>query len=173
MTGSAEELHFDVVVVGSGPAGQKASIQSAKAGRSVCIVEQEVDVGGACVHRGTIPSKTLRETARHLSELRRRLGRHLRFEVPRDLQLASLMERMDGVVKANVEYQSRQLLRNGVTRIHGRARFLDPCHPGLPRWPRPSRPRSVPGAGGAVADSAATDLIGVRASCAAVAVTLP
>jgi NAD(P) transhydrogenase len=126
VTGSAEELHFDVVVVGSGPAGQKASIQSAKAGRSVCIVEQEVDVGGACVHRGTIPSKTLRETARHLSELRRRLGRHLRFEVPRDLQLASLMERMDGVVKANVEYQSRQLLRNGVTRIHGRARFLDP-----------------------------------------------
>lgn len=117
---------FDVVVVGSGPAGQKAAIQAAKAGRRVCIVEQEASVGGACVHRGTIPSKTLRETARHLSELRRRLGRHVRIDVPSDLQLASLMDRLDSVVRAHVDYQARQLQRNGVARIHGRARFVDP-----------------------------------------------
>lgn len=122
----SEPSRFDVVVVGSGPAGQKAAIQAAKAGRRACIVEQEELVGGACVHRGTIPSKTLRETARHLSELRRRLGRHVKVDVPRDLQLASLMERLDSVVRAHVEYQSRQLRRNGVVRIHGRARFVDP-----------------------------------------------
>lgn len=122
----SEDRRFDVVVVGSGPAGQKAAIQAAKAGRRVCLVEQEHAVGGACVHRGTIPSKTLRETARHLAQLRRRLGRHVRLEVPSDVQLASLMERLDDVVRAHVEYQSRQLQRNGVVQIHGRARFLDP-----------------------------------------------
>ena len=51
---------FDVVVIGSGPAGQKAAVQAAKAGKRVCVIEREVGVGGACVHRGTIPSKTLR-----------------------------------------------------------------------------------------------------------------
>jgi len=122
----SEPTGFDLCVIGSGPAGQKAAIQAAKAGRRVCIVEQEDLVGGACVHRGTIPSKTLRETARHLSELRRRLGRHVKVDVPADLQLASLMERLDSVVRAHVEYQSRQLRRNGVVRIHGRARFVDP-----------------------------------------------
>ena len=77
----SEDRRFDVVVVGSGPAGQKAAIQAAKAGRRVCLVEQEHAVGGACVHRGTIPSKTLRETARHLAQLRRRLGRLVRLDV--------------------------------------------------------------------------------------------
>ena len=91
-------MAFDVVVVGSGPAGQKAAIQAAKAGKRACVVEQEADVGGACVHRGTIPSKTLRETARHLCELRRRLGRNVKIDIPRDVQLASLMERVENVV---------------------------------------------------------------------------
>lgn len=119
-------MTFDVVVVGSGPAGQKAAIQAAKAGRRACVVEQEPDVGGACVHRGTIPSKTLRETARHLRELRRRLGRNVKIDIPRDVQLASLMERVENVVAAHVEFQSRQLKRNGVAHVHGRARFVDP-----------------------------------------------
>lgn len=119
-------MAFDVVVVGSGPAGQKAAIQAAKAGKRACVVEQEADVGGACVHRGTIPSKTLRETARHLCELRRRLGRNVKIDIPRDVQLASLMERVENVVAAHVEFQSRQLKRNGVAHVHGRARFVDP-----------------------------------------------
>ena len=53
--------HFDLVVIGSGPAGQKAAIQAVKAGRTVALLEREAAVGGACVHRGTIPSKTLRD----------------------------------------------------------------------------------------------------------------
>ena len=117
---------WDVVVVGSGPAGQKAAVQAAKAGRRVCIVEREHGVGGACVHRGTIPSKTLRETALHVTELRRRLGAHVRIEIPPDLQLATLMDRMQAVVDANVAFQTRQLQRNGIETVHGRARFVDP-----------------------------------------------
>ena len=103
---------WDVVVVGTGPAGQKAAVQAAKAGRRVCVIEREIGVGGACVHRGTIPSKTLRETALHMTELRRRLGTHVRIELPPDLQLASLMDRMQAVVSAHVDYQHRQLRRN-------------------------------------------------------------
>lgn len=117
---------WDVLVVGSGPAGQKAAVQAAKAGRRVCLVEREIGVGGACVHRGTIPSKTLRETALHISQLRQRIGRHVQIELPPDLQLASLMDRMQSVVTAHVDCQSRQLLRNGVVQVHGRARFVDP-----------------------------------------------
>ena len=89
--------NFDVLVLGSGPAGQKAAVQAAKAGRSVAIVEQELGVGGACVHRGTIPSKTLRETAVHLAGFRLRMGAHMPVQIPADLQLASLMDRMERV----------------------------------------------------------------------------
>ncbi|MBL8749342.1 MAG: Si-specific NAD(P)(+) transhydrogenase [Planctomycetes bacterium] len=116
---------WDVVVIGSGPAGQKAAVQAAKNGRSVCVVEREIGVGGACVHRGTIPSKTLRETAVYLSGFRSRLSHHVQFELPSDLQLASLMDRMEAVVTAHVAFQRAQLERNGIRQIHGRARFLD------------------------------------------------
>src|SRR5690606_32302322 len=114
---------WDVVVIGSGPAGQKAAVQAAKAGRRVAVVERDTGVGGACVHRGTIPSKTLRETAVHLLGFQRRIGRHVQVSIPPDLQLASLMERMEAVVRAHVAYQDEQLRRNGITTLHGRARF--------------------------------------------------
>jgi NAD(P) transhydrogenase len=117
---------WDVVVIGSGPAGQKAAVQAAKAGRRVCVVERENGVGGACVHRGTIPSKTLRETAMHMAALRLRLGKHVKIEIPSDIQLASLMDRLEHVVAAHVVYQGAQLQRNGIETIHGRARFVDP-----------------------------------------------
>jgi len=122
---SCEIERWDVVVIGSGPAGQKAAVQAAKAGKRVCVVERDVGVGGACVHRGTIPSKTLRETAVRLQDIRKRVGRHVKVELPPDLQLVSLMERMESVVAAHVAYQQAQLHRNGVEQLHGRARFLD------------------------------------------------
>jgi NAD(P) transhydrogenase len=117
--------HWDVVVIGSGPAGQKAAVQAAKAGRRVCVVEREQDVGGSCVHRGTIPSKTLRETAMYLVGFRERVGKHVSFRIPGDLQLASLMGRMHDVVRAHVGYQREQMGRNGIHSVHGRARFVD------------------------------------------------
>ena len=116
---------WDVLVIGSGPAGQKAAVQAAKAGRRTIVVERDLGVGGACVHRGTIPSKTLRETAVHLAGFRKRVGQHVRVEIPPEVQLVSLMDRMESVVRAHVAYQEAQLCRNGIVTVHGRARFVD------------------------------------------------
>ncbi|HLQ38658.1 MAG TPA: FAD-dependent oxidoreductase, partial [Planctomycetota bacterium] len=122
----SDPVRYDVVIVGSGPAGQKAAIQAAKEDRRVCVVEREQGVGGACVHRGTIPSKTLRETAVHLAGFRLRVGNHVQVTIPPDLQLASLMDRMESVVAAHVKYQDAQLRRNHVEQLNGRARFVGP-----------------------------------------------
>jgi len=109
---------YDVLILGSGPAGQKAAIQAAKAGRQVAVVEQEKDVGGGCVHRGTIPSKTLRENALRLC----RQGEN--STAAQDTHLAPMLDRLDAVVAAHVGFISDQLVRNGVHRIHGKARFV-------------------------------------------------
>jgi NAD(P) transhydrogenase len=117
---------YDVVVIGSGPAGHKAAIQAAKAGKSVLVIEREESIGGACVHRGTIPSKTLRETALAFSEFPRKTGRVFNVERREDLEIASLLTRMEHVVKAHERFMTDQLKRNGAIKLHGRARFVDP-----------------------------------------------
>lgn len=119
-------VHTDLLVLGSGPAGQKSAIQGAKMGKKVILVEQEQDVGGSCVHRGTIPSKTLRETAVALAGFRRRSGNVFEVTLREDLQVASLMTRMEQVVKAHQRFMAHQLERNSVEQWHGRARFLSP-----------------------------------------------
>ncbi|MCA8974996.1 MAG: Si-specific NAD(P)(+) transhydrogenase [Planctomycetes bacterium] len=116
---------WDVVIIGSGPAGQKAAVQASKAGKRVCVIERDQGVGGACVHRGTIPSKTLRETAAQLIGFRSTIGHHVDVEMPPDLRLASLMDRMESVVTAHVGYMGRQMQRNDIAQIHGRASFID------------------------------------------------
>jgi len=121
--GAGDAAHFDVLVIGSGPAGQKAAVQAVKAGRRVALVEQEPGVGGMCVHRGTIPSKTLRESALQLSRLRSSAAL-LDFALKPGLEVASLMARLDEVVAAHVAYMGRQMSRNGIQLYHGRARFL-------------------------------------------------
>ena len=68
-----EHCHYDIVVIGSGPAGQKSAIQAAKLGKSVALIERNKSFGGACVHRGTIPSKTLRENALRVKSMRQNL----------------------------------------------------------------------------------------------------
>jgi NAD(P) transhydrogenase len=117
---------WEVVVIGSGPAGQKAAIQAAKAGRCVLMIEQETQVGGACVHRGTIPSKTLRETALTFSAFRRKSGHVLEVNLPEDVQIAGLNSRLDGVVAAHETFIADQIKRNGIEVWHGRARFKSP-----------------------------------------------
>jgi NAD(P) transhydrogenase len=117
---------WDVIVVGSGPAGHKATIQAAKAGKRVLLIERETNVGGACVHRGTIPSKTLRETALALSAFRLKTGGVFPVTVSEELEVASLMTRMEDVVRAHERFMSEQLRRNGARKVHGRARFVDP-----------------------------------------------
>ncbi len=121
-----EPAAFDVVVIGSGPAGQKAAIQAAKAHARVALVEQERGVGGMCVHRGTIPSKTLRETAVQL-ERARRTSELAGFRLRQGIEVAALMSRLSEVVDAHVGYIGRQIERNGVTHLHGRARFVSPA----------------------------------------------
>ncbi|MBL8769103.1 MAG: Si-specific NAD(P)(+) transhydrogenase [Planctomycetes bacterium] len=117
---------FDAIVIGSGPAGQKAAIHGARAGRRVLIIEQELGVGGACVHRGTIPSKTLRETALALTNFRRRTGNVFSLKLTEDLQVASLMTRMEQVIREHERVISLHLGKDRVEQVHGRARFLDP-----------------------------------------------
>lgn len=113
---------YDIVVVGSGPAGQKAAIQGAKAGKRVAVIEREQGIGGNCVYRGTIPSKTLRESALQHARLKR-AGDAFEGGLRSDVPVASLMNRLDEVVKAHESYMTNQLSRNGVVYLHGRASF--------------------------------------------------
>jgi len=115
--------HYDIVVIGSGPAGQKAAIQGTKAGKRVALIERSRDVGGACVHQGTIPSKTLRESALNMVRLKQTTD-VFDFHLREDLTVQALTDRLDYVVSAHAAYMKAQLDRNRITSIHGRARFL-------------------------------------------------
>jgi len=123
---SPRHAHYDVLVLGSGPAGQKAAIQAAKAGARVAVVERERAVGGACVHRGTIPSKTLRETALYLAGLRKRAEGILATELTDHVKVAALMRRLDRVLAGEEAVQALQMSRNGVEVRRGRASFRSP-----------------------------------------------
>lgn len=116
------DTHYDIAVIGSGPAGQKAAIQGAKAGKRVAVIDREPGVGGGCVYRGTIPSKTLRESALQL-ERTKQCSATLDIRVPPNILVAPLMRRVDEVITAHGLYMENQLKRNGISFFHGRARF--------------------------------------------------
>lgn len=117
-------IAFDIIVIGAGPAGQKAAIQGAKAGKRVALIERERGIGGSCVYRGTIPSKTLRESALHLDRLKR-AGTAFEFSLKPDTQIATLLSRLEDVVKTHDTFMSKQLRRNGISLFHGRAHFIN------------------------------------------------
>lgn len=106
------DFDFDVAVIGSGPGGQRAAVQAAKLGRSVIVIEKE-NVGGACLHWGTIPSKTLREAA--LTESTRSSN-----------FFNQVMKRKTHVVSEEVKVIQKQLSRNAVEYLSAHASFLDP-----------------------------------------------
>lgn len=114
--------HYDMAVIGSGPAGQKAAVQGAKAGKRVIVIEREPGVGGGCVYRGTIPSKTLRESALHMARAKHSSAMP-ELKLTADVPIASLMQRVDEVVTAHGAYMAQQLKRNGISCFHGRAQF--------------------------------------------------
>ena len=116
-------IAFDIIVIGAGPAGQKAAVQGAKAGKRVALIERERGIGGSCVYRGTIPSKTLRESALHLDRLKR-AGGAFEFSLKPDTQISTLLGRLEDVVKTHDTFMSKQLRRNGIALFHGRARFV-------------------------------------------------
>ena len=115
---------FDFLCVGSGPAGQKAAIQAAKAGFRAAIVERELQVGGSCLLSGTIPSKALREQALRYRRMRGSAS-SLAVELRGDAPLAALLHGVDAVIAAQDRYLQAQLARNRVELIRGRAVFLD------------------------------------------------
>ena len=117
---------YDLIVIGSGPSGRRAAIQSAKVGRSVLVVERGRRVGGVSVHTGTIPSKTLRETVLNLSGWRERGFYGRSYRVKQEIEAADLMARMAKTLDHEVEVLEHQFNRNGVKTLRGHARFLDP-----------------------------------------------
>ncbi len=115
--------HYDILVIGSGPAGQKAAVQGAKAGKRVAIVERDRAVGGSCVHTGTIPSKTLRENALQLDRYQR-TSTILECKLKENLRVEHLIGRMHQVIESHVGFLSSHLQRNQIERHLGRARFV-------------------------------------------------
>ena len=115
----------DLLVIGSGPAGQKAAIQAAKLGRRVALIERH-ELGGASVNWGTIPSKTLRETIVYLTGLSQRETYGQSYRVKDEITIEDLRRRTQDVIEREVDVVRDQLLRNHVHVVHGNARFLDP-----------------------------------------------
>jgi NAD(P) transhydrogenase len=117
---------YDLIVIGSGPAGRRAAIQAAKLGRRVLVIENRLRVGGVSVHTGTIPSKTLRETALNLSGWRERGFYGLAYRVKKDIEGKDLGVRLRMTLDYEIEVLEHQFARNGVRTFAGVARFADP-----------------------------------------------
>jgi NAD(P) transhydrogenase len=118
--------HYDVVVLGCGPAGERAAIQATRAGRKVAVVERHSVVGGNRVNWGTIPSKSLRESAVFFYQLTRSRLHGIRYEVLPELTVADFMQRERVVVRRELELIGESLGRYAVDVIHGHARFAGP-----------------------------------------------
>src|SRR5215813_7798313 len=121
-----EPNQYDLVVVGSGPAGQKGAICAAKLRKKVAIIEKKRTIGGVCVHTGTIPSKTFREAVLYLSGLRQRSFYGRSYAVKDQIAMQDLVFRADAVMAREIEVIKSQLRRNHVTVLEGNAPFLDP-----------------------------------------------
>ena len=117
---------FELVVIGSGPAGRRAAVQAAKLGKTVLVVEGRKRVGGVSVHTGTIPSKTLRETALNLSGWRERGFYGRSYRVKKDIGSQDLGMRLNKTLEHEVDVLEHQFQRNGVQTMAGFARFENP-----------------------------------------------
>ncbi|HAV77650.1 MAG TPA: Si-specific NAD(P)(+) transhydrogenase [Anaerolineae bacterium] len=119
------EYDYDLLVIGSGPAGQRAAIQAAKLNKRVAVVERKTILGGVCINTGTIPSKTLREAVMHLSGYRERSLYGASYTVKQNITMADLMYRTDHVIQHELDIVRHQLLRNHVELISAEASFVD------------------------------------------------
>ncbi|MFT4127678.1 MAG: Si-specific NAD(P)(+) transhydrogenase [Gordonia sp. (in: high G+C Gram-positive bacteria)] len=118
--------HYDVVVIGSGPAGQKAAIAAAKLGKRAAIIERKHMVGGVCINTGTIPSKTLREAVLYLTGLNQRELYGESYRLKSDITIGDLTARTMHVVGKEIDVIRSQLTRNSVTMLIGNAQFTGP-----------------------------------------------
>ena len=118
--------NYDLLVIGSGPAGQKGAIAAAKLGKRVAVIDRKTRIGGASLHGGTIPSKTLREAILYLTGFRQRTFYGSDYTVKEHIDLRDLRERVQTVIDRETHVVRAQLQRNGVTVVDGWARFVDP-----------------------------------------------
>ena len=116
---------FDLVVLGSGPGGEKGAAQAAYFGKRVALIERAPEVGGACVHTGTLPSKTLRETALYLTGFRRRQLYGMSVRLDRKKSLRQLVGRLREVTDLQTRQIGRNLNRHGIALVSGTAAFED------------------------------------------------
>ncbi|WP_018502155.1 Si-specific NAD(P)(+) transhydrogenase [Parafrankia discariae] len=116
----------DVLVIGSGPGGQKAAIAAAKLGRSVAVVDKRDMIGGVCINTGTIPSKTLREAVMYLTGLAQREVYGQSYRLKDEITVADLSARTQHVIGREIDVIRSQLTRNRVQVLSGLATFLDP-----------------------------------------------
>ena len=152
---------YDLIVLGGGPAGEKGAVQAAYFGRRVALVERSGHIGGAGINTGTIPSKTLRETALYFSGLRQRGLYGVDYTLKTDLTVRDFMSREREVVAALREKAALNIAQHGVTLVPGVASFEDArtvrvrreAHPDrlltagvvlIATGSRPFRPREVP-----------------------------
>src|SRR5215831_15738801 len=117
---------YDLLVIGSGPGGQRAAIQAAKTGKRVALVEKREFVGGTCIATGTIPSKTMREAVLHLSGYNYQGIYGINYRVKDKITMADLSFRVQNVIKTEIDVTQAQLSRNGIEVLTGTASFLDP-----------------------------------------------
>ena len=119
---------YDLIVIGSGPAGHHAAIEAARLGKRVAIVDKRHAAGGECVNTGTIPSKTMREAVLHFTGYRQRLFYGSGYMVKENITAQDLRQRTAQVVEMEISVFHSQLKRSGIDIIRGRAFFLDEHH---------------------------------------------
>jgi NAD(P) transhydrogenase len=117
---------YDMLVIGSGPAGQRAAIQASKLGKRAAIIEKKATVGGVCINTGTIPSKTLREAVMHLSGYRERAIYGSAYTVKQNITMADLLFRTDHVIRHEIDVTRSQLSRNSIEVFPAEACFAGP-----------------------------------------------
>jgi NAD(P) transhydrogenase len=118
--------HYDLLVIGTGPAGQKAAVQAAKLGKKVGLIERKEVVGGVCINTGTIPSKSLREAVLYLSGFRQRSLYGAGYRLKQTITIEDLAFRANHVIKNEIQIVTNQMVRNHVDMLSGSASFLDP-----------------------------------------------
>ena len=118
--------HYDLLVIGTGPAGQKAAVQAAKLGKKVGIIERKEVVGGVCINTGTIPSKSLREAILYLSGFRQRNFYGADYRLKQTITIVDLAFRCQHVIANEIQIVQNQMTRNYVDMLYGTASFVDP-----------------------------------------------
>src|SRR5579863_8801557 len=127
MTGTPMQS-YDLIVIGSGPAGQRAAIQASKAGKKVALVEKREVIGGVCINTGTIPSKTMREAVIHFSGFHYQAIYGMNYRVKEKVSMADLSFRVQHVIRTEIDVTQSQLSRNNVEMLTGQASFVDSTH---------------------------------------------